>query len=81
MTKGELPGGLAVKDLALSLLWAQVQSLARELLYVEGTAKKKEGSDQGSIREIVHQLLCPPSSVKGQCLYLRRGHVGLTASF
>ena len=46
----ESPGGLEVKDLALSLLWlgswlwavTQVQCLARELLHAMGTAKKKK---------------------------------------
>ena len=44
--KSEFPGGLAVKDSALSLLWlvatamAQVQSLAQELSHAMGAAKK-----------------------------------------
>ena len=37
----EFPGGLAVKDLALSPLWLRFLSLAWELLYTMGVAKKK----------------------------------------
>ena len=35
----EFPHGLAIKDPALSL-WAQVQSLAWELMHTAGAAKK-----------------------------------------
>ena len=38
----EFPGGLAVKDPSLSHLWAEVQSLAWELLHTMNPAPKKE---------------------------------------
>ena len=38
----EFPGGLAVKDLVLLLLWLRVRSLAWELLDATGAAKKKK---------------------------------------
>ena len=38
----EFPGGLALKDLALSLLWQELDPWTRELLHAVGSAKKKK---------------------------------------
>ena len=38
---GEFPGGLTVKDPALSLLWQRFDPCPRELLHALGTAKKE----------------------------------------
>ena len=42
----EFPGGLAVKDLALSLLWRRFDPLAQELPHAAGAAENKTKQKQ-----------------------------------
>ena len=57
----EFPGGLTVKDLALSLLWlrfllAWVQFQAMELLHAIGMAKKKKKKREINIATFIKKV-------------------------
>lgn len=50
----EFPGGLVLKDLALSLLWQGFDPLAWELLLVVGMAKKEKKEKERKDKLVIH---------------------------